>query len=472
MLPKGALSVAILASAASLPSVVEGWTFKGRPLSKCSRQHGQYHTNCNLLAVSKTHDSATWVMSSSDPSVSTNEIDLFNSWLSKNGVKVDSQRVQVQRSPLGGGRGLVATQDIEKGSTAVQIPQSLGLSPSGAKNSGVATYLKEFEGWTGDTGLIALQLLWERSLGDRSKMQPWINVLPAPGELDIPLFWDEDALALADASSTRGISGFGEDVDEDYAWLQVNAFGPNPDVFPAGDFTPELFRWAVGVALSRSFFIDGELRMVPLVDFANHSPRSRREPEGASMGLFGGRSVVLSAERDYQKGEEFFISYGPKGAAGYLEENGFVPPISGSEVISELEFSIPEDDQFFADKEDILSSNGLGTSMTFEASMVGLPDQEMVQFLRLRQLGVMDAFLLEGVFRGEVWGFMALPVSKANEESVNELIMDRCRSELSRFKGTAEEDEAIIEGGSMAELGSVEVLCARVRRGERLALQV
>lgn len=82
----------------------------------------------------------------------------------------------------------------------------------------------------------------------------------------------------------QGISGFGADVDEDYAWLKENVFDKSPEVFPAGKFGPGDFRWAVGVALSRSFFVSGELRLTPLVDFANHSSmRGTLEPTGARV---------------------------------------------------------------------------------------------------------------------------------------------------------------------------------------------
>lgn len=40
--------------------------------------------------------------------------------------------------------------------------------------------------------------------------------------------------------------------------------------------------------------------------------------------MFGSAAVVLRAARNYEAGEEFLVSYGPKGAAGYLEENGYV----------------------------------------------------------------------------------------------------------------------------------------------------
>lgn len=48
---------------------------------------------------------------------------------------------------------------------------------------------------------------------------------------------------------------------------------------------------------------------------------------GGTTGLFGSAAVVLRAGRNYDEGEEFLVSYGPKGAAGYLEENGCAPVV-------------------------------------------------------------------------------------------------------------------------------------------------
>ncbi|CAM9342463.1 unnamed protein product [Ectocarpus sp. 4 AP-2014] len=406
-----------------------------------------------------------------DPDVTPGALDAFHAWLTKSGVRLTDNAVLAGRSPLAGGRGLVAARAIETGQSVLAIPQSIGLTATGLKSSGIAQYVKGFEGWTGETGLIALQVLWERAQGEGSKMAPWIAVLPKEGELEMPLFWGEADLTLADASSTRGISGFVADVDEDFAWLSENAFAKHPKVFPTDMFGPGDFRWAVGVALSRSFFVDGELRLTPLVDFANHSSlRGVSEPTGGTTGLFGSKAVVLRAGKNYEEGEEFFASYGPKGAAGYLEENGFVPPVSGSEVTCELEFSIPEDDKFFDDKEDILESAGLRTSSTFDLTAVGLPDAELVRFLRLLCVSGDDAFLLEGIFRNEVWDFMNEPVSRPNEEAVNELLATRCEDELKAFFGTAKEEEDIVSG--KVEASERQRLCAGVRQGERMALQM
>lgn len=46
------------------------------------------------------------------------------------------------------------------------------------------------------------------------------------------------------------------------------------------------------------------------------------------------------------------------------------------------------------------------------------PSEEMLAFLRLLQLGGSDAFLLESLFRNEVWAHMQAPVSADNERAV------------------------------------------------------
>lgn len=57
--------------------------------------------------------------------------------------------------------------------------------------------------------------------------------------------------------------------------------------------------------------------------FALTSPIGTGTKGGSTGGLFGStKAVILRAGRAYDEGEEFFVSYGPKGAAGYLEENG------------------------------------------------------------------------------------------------------------------------------------------------------
>jgi [ribulose-bisphosphate carboxylase]-lysine N-methyltransferase len=79
----------------------------------------------------------------------------------------------------------------------------------------------------------------------------------------------------------------------------------------------------------------------------------------------------------------------------------------------------------------------------------------MMQFLRLAKLGGTDAFLLESIFRKEVWGFMALPVSETNELEVVNAITDSCQAALDEIKECP-------EGGA--------AVCSKLRESECRAL--
>lgn len=65
--------------------------------------------------------------------------------------------------------------------------------------------------------------------------------------------------------------------------------------------------------------------------------------------------------------------------------------------------------------------------------MVAHVASQLVRFLRLSMVGGEDAFLLESVFRNEVWDFMAEPISKANEAAVNDALASRCLDTPCRF---------------------------------------
>ena len=90
-------------------------------------------------------------------------------------------------------------------------------------------------------------------------------------------------------------------VDDDFAWLEKNIFSQNRVVFPASDFSAAKWRWAVGVALSRGFFVDGCSRIAPLIDFANHDPARPEVGSGGSGALASGWAAVTGQGKDAGK---------------------------------------------------------------------------------------------------------------------------------------------------------------------------
>lgn len=405
--------------------------------------------------------------------------------------------------------GLLATEKLSKETVALAIPydDQFILTPDLALKTVWKGVLPDgYDGWTGDNGLIALLVLNElakSATGGESgvalpKRKPqvstlidaWVKSLPSPSIMasSHPLLWDENDQEVLQSSSTRKVYRLLDDIDEDANWLQEKIWSKDRSRFPEkvilnGEeyecFTPQGFVWAIAIVSSRSVFVDGSLRLVPFMDMVNHDDVGTQEVNGGFMGTFGttkGVELKTGKGRICQTGDEVYSSYGPKSGAEYLLEHGFVPKAarSGTTSVAELTFEVDDKDRFYDDKLDILEfetyeSAPMEPSQSFdvvsEVGSDGEPDPALIQFLRLVKLGNMDAFLLESVFRKEVWGFMSMPVSEGNERDVLDTIAGACSKAL----GEIDDIEKEIDVNEPTH-GSPEELCLVVREAERKAL--
>jgi [ribulose-bisphosphate carboxylase]-lysine N-methyltransferase len=425
-------------------------------------------------------------------------------------------KVKVGISPSGYRLGLFSKtlESIKEGELLLGIPYddqlALTLTPTMAVQQVYKGVLPQgYNGWTGDVGLIALLVLNElaksadgnhgiplptRKLEVTELMSAWIKSLPNLLEMSKvhPLLWDEDTQEILQSSSTNKIYRLLDDIDEDASWLQEKIWSLNRSIFPEtirlernGNvmefpcFSPKGFRWAYAIVSSRSVFVDGSLRLIPIMDMANHDD-SAQEVSGGSMGPFGTTKGALlrfstrgkvSSSTDTSK--EIFVSYGPKTAAEYLIEHGFIPNQAKTIVsAASLTFELDSEDKFYDDKMDILEfetydSAPMEPIQTFDiVSQLGResePDPSMIQFLRLVKLGGFDSFLLESVFRKQVWGFMSMPVSEKNERDVLDTIANLCSRYISELDTVSEYKK---EGDSSSPLA----LCSTVRFVERKVL--
>lgn len=376
-------------------------------------------------------------------------------------------KVTIGESPTTGRLGLIATSNIRIGETVLAMPYDdmFSFTPDLARNVVFRDKLPEaYDGWTGDAGLIALLILNEvarvdqqggiplpqRTTAIQNLMQSWVTSLPSPTETkQHPYMWSEEDQEVLQSSSTNKIYRRLDDIEEDAAWLEERVWSKDRTTFPQsvkwkGDaipcFNAQGYKWAMILATSRTFFTDGSLRLMPFLDYANHDDKKGREVEGGTMGTFGTtRGAVLMSGSKYNAGEEVFCSYGPKSAADYLLEHGFCPPKVWKTAVSELTFELDPEDRFYDDKMDILEFETYDQApmdpiqsfdVISDIGRDGEPDQAMVQFVRLCKLGGTDAFLLESIFRKEVWGFMSLPVSEQNELQAVTVIVDACQKAL------------------------------------------
>ncbi|KAI2489191.1 hypothetical protein MHU86_25397 [Fragilaria crotonensis] len=249
-------------------------------------------------------------------------------------------KVTIGPSPSTGRLGLIATSNIKNGETVLAMPYDdmFSLTPDLARSVVFRDKLPEaYDGWTGDAGLIALLILNEvarvdqqggiarpqRTAGVQSFMQAWVTSLPSPTETEQhPYMWSEEDQEILQSSSTNKIYRRLDDIEEDAAWLEERVWSKDRTAFPPfvkwnGDtipcFNAQGYKWAMILATSGTFFTDGSLRLMPILDYANHDDKKGREVEGGTMGTFGTtRGAVLVAGAKYDAGEEVFCSYGPK----------------------------------------------------------------------------------------------------------------------------------------------------------------
>ncbi|KAL7538665.1 hypothetical protein ACHAWF_006172 [Thalassiosira exigua] len=425
--------------------------------------------------------------------------------------------------------GLVATEAVKSDAVVLSLPlydaegTGLAMAPRLAAKVFEDVLPEGYDGWTGDLGLLALLLLNEfarRNVDDAGASDPrgvdsprreegttellsaWIASLPSPAETERthPLTWDDELQEVLQSSSTKKIYRLLDDADDDAGWLDERVWSADRTKFPqtitveVGDaieerpcFSPEGFRYALALVRSRSSFVDGSSRLLPYLDHANHDDASKEIVGGSAGTLWGStKSALLKSGRGLSEGDEVRVSYGPKGPADYLLDHGFVPPMcrlasdggTASAAVAELTFELSDDDRFRDDKLDVLEYETydlapMDPKQAFDVAggdgATGEPDPACVQFLRLASVGGKDAFLLESIFRKEVWGFAAEPVSEENERGAYERIREACATALEDIHGSGAEADGDREGGATAA-SEGEGLCAMVRTAERDAL--
>ncbi|KAK1315294.1 hypothetical protein QJS10_CPA06g00438 [Acorus calamus] len=278
---------------------------------------------------------------------------------------------------------------------------------------------------------VALFLVREKGRPD-SSWRPYIDILPEV--TDSTIFWSEEEL------------------------LELQG--------------TQLLNTTLGVKEAFSRMPGESLALVPLADLVNHNPSITTEGtswEVRGTGFFS-RELVFSLQTPiYVKaGEQVYIQYElGKSNAELALDYGFIESRSDRGVYT-LTLEIPELDPFYGDKLDILESNGLKETEYFDIVLGQALPPDMLPYLRLVALGGTDAFLLESIFRNSIWGHLELPISRANEELICRVIRDACKSALSAYHTTIEEDQNLRESGRLSPRLEIAI---GVREGEKKVLQ-
>ncbi|KAK9119172.1 hypothetical protein Scep_017265 [Stephania cephalantha] len=411
-----------------------------------------------------------------NPAPSTT-LQTFWDWLSNKGV-VSPKSPSVKPGIVPEGLGLISQKIFSRNEVVVEVPSKVWINSDTVAASEIGGLCGGLKPWAS----IALFLLREKGRED-SPWRSYIEIMPSGN--DSTIFWSEEELSELQGTQLLGTTvGVKEYVQSEFLKIEEEIILPNKHMFPT--ITLDDFLWAFAMLRSRAFSnLRGQnLVLIPLADLINHSPGITIDDPSWEIkggGLFS-RELKFSLRTPIpvKAGDQVKLLYSlwislqvliqydmEKSNAGLALDYGFIESRSDRNVYT-LTLEIPESDPFFGDKLDIAEANGFQETAYFDI-ILGRPlPQGLLPYLRLVALEGPDAFLLESIFRNSIWGHLELPISRTNEELICQVVRDACKTALSNYHTTIEEDEKLMQQGNLDPKLEIAV---GVRAGEKKVLE-
>ena len=361
-----------------------------------------------------------------------------------------------------------AKAPVKKNEVVLSVPESAWLTKDSvlAQNGTSSAYagVKDMDPWV----ILALSLMRRDSEAAALMMSADVNALQAP------ILWDADEVAkLQGTQIAESVVSYRQFYAQTYQSL-VEAGAIDPAEFPGGE---EAFTAAACLVRGCSHGpVNGKqdsnvpLSLIPGIERVGHARGAAANVTlDVQSGLFGGqKALVVKAARDIGAGEEICFDFSPGMTEGHvLLNHGTIDTEAPGTFAITLVLS--EEDKFFDDKIDILELNGLEAANEFILQRGAPPPETMLAVLRLINMEASDAFLLESIFRNEVWGHVNLPISEENERAVYESMITGCSAVLESYPTTIDDDLAILNG--LTSAGEREKMATALRLGEKEVLE-
>ena len=359
-----------------------------------------------------------------------------------------------------------ATAPIRKNDVLLSVPESAWMTKDTvlARDTGAYGNVKDMDPWV----VLSLSLMRKDSEAAAMMMSsPDVNALQAP------ILWDAEELAMLQGTQIAdSVDSYKQFYSQTYQSLVAEG-AIDENEFPGGEAA---FTTAACMVRGCSHApINGKaggvpLSLVPGIERVGHA---RGVASNVSLdvqsGLFGGqKALVVKASRDITAGEDICFDFSPGMTEGHvLLNHGTIDAAAPGTFAITLVLS--EEDTFFDDKMDILELNGLEAANEFILERGAPPPETMLAVIRLINLQAADAFLLESIFRNEVWGHVNLPISEENEGAVYESMVSGCTAVLEQYPTKIDDDLAIVNGLTGAT--EREKMAATLRLGEKEVLE-
>ena len=195
------------------------------------------------------------------PTGSTQEREAaLSAWLADNGVELSDKAgwgrpahpMRMESDTVEdfeiSGRGLIARKEIVQGEAVLRIPSKIVLTKERAQSVlGTQVVSDELNEYLA----LALLLMNERGLGDKSFWSAYINLLPTTEEVGQTWVWDEaDMAMLAGSGLVASTESLRAKIQREYEMITNDIVKPNG--LDPSTFTFEAFEWAMSMLFSRA----------------------------------------------------------------------------------------------------------------------------------------------------------------------------------------------------------------------------
>ena len=398
------------------------------------------------------------------------DIEAFHEWFETSG----GQRKGINLNIVKGRRvGVVAKDKVVIESKILSIPMSIILTEKTIQSSlrkmrSTSNVKRALQGLKNSDDLITLFLMYEDSLGEKSRWAPYIKMFPQ--ELQTVAFFDQSEVnALQDPFVIDQVDTFRKRLDKKYKSVKHTLnilFASLPKEQRSKYISKQAWMHWEALVGSRALIMRGKRYMVPFADMFNFRPQQgdRERAQGQNFLHYHrieGNMFNVYADRSTAVGEQVFEDYGDNPNLVYLIHHGFLPAENPFDCVHLPLPLLRTGDPNAELKRHLLEDTHDVERMSDEfAECVGLAGLSERNLLYLRVLMMDDsdcdacrlAINDEIQFSGGNRQVQTMAIAKAakrcvatnHDEEIYEHIYVTVKKKLASFRTTLAQDEAIL----------------------------
>lgn len=326
-----------------------------------------------------------------------------------------------------------------KGDILLRVPLGAVMSPKTAAEDAPALAQALLRRNASSSLQLTAHVLLEAARGKTSRWAPYLETLPR--DYDLPLLWDpaEAENLLEGTTLLQTVQTQRRTADREFSVLTeavADIKAANPDYSLPDSFLEEgRFMWALATVLSRSFSVNVENTLVPILVPAADVFNTGLEGSELSLDDTGAAVQVVSG-KDYSGGDQVFLQLGPQGNSELMARQGFAFADNPHNTVN-MFVSTPDSDPFTTTRMGIMRFLGMDPGNTHVLRRGRGLEKSLLQALRVSTLSPASFDQYRRLADGN-------PVSLENERDTLRQVMAACKVFLDKQPTSLEDDEKLL----------------------------